>query len=550
MQRASAAILRAMRLDQVVLRPRAVLVGLVIVQWLAILAFALTVKHNGWLYYQGGDQLWYTTTGWLLGHGGLPPTVVSYWWSMLFAPIMLATGPDFLGALPIIVLVNVLVLGPIALACIYFIARRIGGELLGLWSAALWVLVPFAAIPLFREDYHVKYVELLLPQAFGLTAMADFPSMVCLLVASALIVRALDRGTSTEWLLAGLATGVAVGIKPSNVIFCAAPALAILAARRATVLLPFLVGLAPALLALAVWKQRGLGSLPLLAFEDVRLAAGTTLGAIDVHRYIDIDWDNLHRNMDGLREWFWSARLLQWLPFAGLLAVARRSLPVAALLGGWFGAFLLVKGTTPLSTVESGSFFRYMMPGFPAYFLLAASIPLLIPTLAGRLDRFEQPSRGRRLDARAVAVIAVAVITLPLAAAGLPQPLDSTRDALLVNNILIPVDPGIDVVVTAQGEARTITWDHPSTNGTSVFYRVFRTALAGPDTVCAEGKGAISCGLNMIELTTTRQRRYVDGSPPPGARYRIGVAANWRDDPAAGDVFAVSRPIAATPPPR
>ncbi len=552
MQRASAAIhratrlFRATRLDQLVLHPRAVLVGLVVVQWLAILAFALTVKHNGWLYHQGGDQLWYTTTGWLLGHGALPPTFVSYWWSMVFAPIMLATGADFLGALPIIVLVNVLVLGPIALACIYFIARRIGGELLGLWSAALWVLVPFAAIPLFREDYHVKYVELILPQALGLTAMADFPSMVCLLAASAILLRALERRAPTEVVLAGLAAGVAAGVKPANLIFLAAPTLAILASRRLMLAFPFAVGLAPAFVALALWKHRGLGSIPAFGGGgEIDPAVGTGLW-----RYVDLDWDNLHRNMDGLREWFWSARLLQWLPFAGLLAVARRSLPVAALLGGWFGAFLLVKGTTPLSTVESGSFFRFMMPGFPAYFLLAASIPLLIPTLAARLDRFEQPSRGRRLGARAVALIAVAVITLPLAAAGLPQPLDSTRDALLVNNILIPVDPEIDVVVTAQGEARTIIWNHPSTNGTSVFYRVFRTALAGPDAVCAEGTGAIYCDLSMIELTTTRQRRYVDGSPPPGARYRIGVAANWRDDPAGGDVFAVSRPIAATPPPR
>jgi hypothetical protein len=467
---------------------------------------------------------------------------------MLFAPITLVTGADFLGVLPAIVLFNVLVLGPIALGCIYFIARRIGGELFGLWSAALWVVMPFAAIPLFRQDYHVKYVELLLPQTFGLTAMADFPSMVCLLVAGALIVRALDREAPTDWLLAGLAVGVAVGIKPSNAIFCVGAALAVLVARRGTAVLPFLAGLAPALLTLAVWKERGLGSVPLFAFEEVRLAVGTTLGAIDLHRYLGIDWDNLHTNMDGLREWFYSARLLQWLPFAGLLAVARRSLPVSALLAGWFGALLLLKGSTHLSTVESGSFFRYMMAGFPAYFLLAASIPLLIPRLAGRLDRLKQPSTGAALSTRAVVVIAVAVIALPLAAAGLPRPINSSQDALLVNGILIPVDPDLKVTVTRHGEARTITWNHPSTNGTSVFYRVFRTGLGGPDTTCSTAKGAKRCDINlMIELATTRQRRYTDGSPPPATRFRIGIAANWRDDPEGGDVFAVSRPVEATP---
>ena len=315
-----------------------------------------------------------------------------------------------------------------------------------------------------------------------------------------------------------------------------------------TSVLPFLAGLAPALLTLAIWKQRGLGSIPLFAFEEARLAAGTTLGAIDLDRYLHIDWDNLHRNMDGLREWFYSARLLQWLPFAGLLAVARRSLPVAGLLAGWFGALLLFKGSTHLATVESGSFFRYMMPGFPAYFLLAASIPLLIPTLATRLDRLERPSRSGRLTARAVVVISLFVIALPLAAAALPRPIDSSNDALFVNGILIPVDPDLNVTVTPHGEARTITWSHPSTKGTSVFYRVFRTGLGGPDTTCSTGKGARRCDIDlMIELATTRQRRYTDGSPPPATRYRIGIAANWRDDPEGGDVFAVSPPIAATP---
>ena len=53
--------------------------GLVVVQWLAILAFALTVRHNGWLYYQGGDQLWHYTTASFLSGGDLPfTTAVSY----------------------------------------------------------------------------------------------------------------------------------------------------------------------------------------------------------------------------------------------------------------------------------------------------------------------------------------------------------------------------------------------------------------------------------------------------------------------------------------
>ena len=39
--------------------------------------------------------------------------------------------------------------------------------------------------------------------------------------------------------------------------------------------------------------------------------------------------------MSNLREFTWSARVLQWLPLAGALAVARRSLPAAGLLLAW-----------------------------------------------------------------------------------------------------------------------------------------------------------------------------------------------------------------------
>ena len=59
-------------------RPAYLLGALVVVQWLALLAFAVTVKHNGWLYYAGGDQLWHYSGAYLLAHGHLPPALVGY----------------------------------------------------------------------------------------------------------------------------------------------------------------------------------------------------------------------------------------------------------------------------------------------------------------------------------------------------------------------------------------------------------------------------------------------------------------------------------------
>ena len=55
-------------------RPLYVLSVFIAAEWLITLAVALDVRHNGWLYYQGGDQLWHYVTAWDIGHGRLPHT--------------------------------------------------------------------------------------------------------------------------------------------------------------------------------------------------------------------------------------------------------------------------------------------------------------------------------------------------------------------------------------------------------------------------------------------------------------------------------------------
>src|SRR5262249_54789890 len=127
----------------------------------------------------------------------------------------------------------------------------------------------------------------------------------------------------------------------------------------------------PALVSLTLWKSRGLGHVPLFSLGTEHLAAGRaqllTVGGVDIHRDVHLDWGHWKVEMDQLREFFWSPRLVQWAPFAGVLAVARRSFPLAALLGGWLGAFLVVKGFSEFASIESGSFWRLLMPAWPAY---------------------------------------------------------------------------------------------------------------------------------------------------------------------------------------
>ena len=319
-------------------QPWSFLGPLLVVQWLAVLGLAFSVHHNGWLYYQGGDQSFYWTGSHLLSQWTLPLSAVGYAWSYLITPVSLVAGANMLSGLPAVVIFNVLVLLPVALLCVYGIAARIGGRVLGYWAAALWIAVPYAAIPLFDHRYHQKYVEIALPQQLGLTILGDFPSMVFLLLTAYLLVRALDTGDWRDAVLAGLVGGFAIGIKPSNSLFFGAAVVALLAARRWRQSAVFVGTLVPGLFLLALWKQRGLGELPAFASysggSGTVAALGPDLGAslfTPFHKYLNLDWHQLHQNIDGVREFFWAVRPLEWVPLAGLLAIGRRSWPIALL---------------------------------------------------------------------------------------------------------------------------------------------------------------------------------------------------------------------------
>ena len=382
--------------DRLLERPRAVLGTLIGAQIAGTIVLALSVTHNGWVYFQGGDQIWLTTQGWLLGQLELAPTELGYLWSYLLTPIMWITGPTFVQVLPPLVLVQVLVLGPVALLCVYGIASNIGGRLLGYWASLLWVVAPFASIPLFVDRYQERWAEHFLPQALGLTAMADFPSTVLVLAAALFVVRSLSPGQLTDAVLAGVLLGAAGALKPPNLLVAFGVGLAYVVARRWKEVLVCAGATVPALLVLLAWKYRGLGTVPVIALEHVRVAAGSGPLAVDLNldRYFDLDLEHWRTQMDQLREFFWSARLAQWAPLAGLIAVLRvRQGAIAALLGGWLAAFLVVKGFSPRADIQANTFWRLLMPAWPAYLLLFASIPLLIPTLARRLGERVQPDR-------------------------------------------------------------------------------------------------------------------------------------------------------------
>jgi hypothetical protein len=106
----------------------------------------------------------------------------------------------------------------------------------------------------------------------------------------------------------------------------------------------------------------------------------------------DLSRDAFVDAMTGLREYFWSQRLLQWLPVAGVIAVARCSLPVALALAGWVGGYAVIRLAHPGGGFENGEIFQELLPALPAYVLLVSAVPLLVPTLAAKLGPLARPA--------------------------------------------------------------------------------------------------------------------------------------------------------------
>jgi hypothetical protein len=247
--------------------------------------------------------------------------------------------------------VSVAVLLPAALGLVHRIARTLAGPRFGLWAAGVWALGPFAALPLFDARYRDIYESTFLVPLTGLGRGDALPTIVALLLATVLCLRGGPVGAAG----AGLAASAALAFDASTVLFLPGAAVCLALGRRRTPLAAFAVALLPGLAVLVVRDP----TLPSLYG----------------------DWATLRDNSNGIREFFWSVRVLEWLPLAGLLGVARHSPRLAVLLGGWFGLYLLARGTDADFTIGGATFFSGLLPAIPAYLLLVASVPLLVPRL-------------------------------------------------------------------------------------------------------------------------------------------------------------------------
>ena len=299
--------------------------------------------------------------------------------------------------------------------------------------------------------------------------------------------------------------------------------------------------------------------MPLFAqSEAVRLAAGLgdpVLASATswFDRTVRLDPDTWRENMSNIREFTWSARVIQFLPLAGAVAVARRSVPAAGLMLTWLLGYVVIKGAADVATVESGSFWRLVMPALPAFVLLTAAVPLLVPTFLDRIGPRLAPDPGRRPGLYPAAAIVAFLAVVPLTVLLLASQFHVQQNPdgayvipeLVVDEIGVPADPdAVSLTVRRVGDANVLRWTD-STTRARTFYRVYRSSLSrGFSEMVCEARGSDRCDLRAETLVTTRDHTFVDRDPPADAIYRIGVAANWLDDETRGDVVAISPPVA------
>ena len=538
--------------------PVSVVLGAVLLaQWIVVGVIAAITPHNGDYYYTGGDATWYYTSAWVLGHGHIPQGYISYGYALLLAPIAHFAGPSMLAGLPYVIGLNLLVLWPIALLCVYGIAKMIGGRGFAYVASFAWTAFPLASIPYFYERYHERYVDHALPPALGLVATGDFPAMVFLLVAAYFSLKALSERSPAAALVAGLAAGFAATVKPSNLIFLPAPLAALVVARRGKALAIFGAALVPSLAGLALWKYSGLGHIPAISSgATATLASGTLtplpVGGLQIGHYLRVDWGQIWQNMLQIREYTWSLRMVTWAVVAGVIALFRRSTAVGLVLGGWLAAFIVLKSGAAGVNVVSGSFFRYMVPVFPAFFFGLVSIALLVPVWGRRLANAGAAERFWPVSSRAWSIllgVAAAATVLPIVAVAAFSPLTAPAAADVESvDQYVPAD-SFPLATRELGDGSVVlSWPDQNSQGTRVVYGIFREPK--DELTCSPvPHAATHCVFfsdPILQTLTpqfwTRATTFRDHPSPGRWVYRIVATADPDGPVPFGDFMVISRP--------
>jgi len=245
----------------------------------------------------------------------------------------------------------------VEVALVYAVMHLVAGRASALFAGLLFVGGPAILAERYFQsgggtpptDYRIVYRHDVLPTEFGLTHRAGLVA-ACLLLGSAWLV--LVRTRLPVWstsAVGGVAAAAAVLVFPHVWLAVTAPVAATLVRRDARAVA-------------ATLGTAALGIVALAVFRDVP--------------HVAFGWHQMGQSLDSVREFSWSRRLLEYLPLAGIVGLARRSGPAAA----FFAVVLVTAVILPLSRpLGLTGYLLVIVPGMPTYWLLTASIPFLVP---------------------------------------------------------------------------------------------------------------------------------------------------------------------------
>ncbi|MBX5474646.1 MAG: hypothetical protein IRZ20_06485, partial [Thermoleophilia bacterium] len=336
---------------------------LVLAQWSVVAWVASAAHHSGWLYGDPAETQRLHEASRAILHGHLSQNGGGFLWPVLTAPFA-AVGASPSAGLAALVLVQVVVLLPLALLSLVGAAACLAGRTLGAFAGAVWIVLPLLGYRFFDVRMRPAVRDGFLPAQLGLAETTLFPTMVALAVAGYLLVRALGSGSAWGAASAGLAASVALALSGSALVFVPGLLCALALRRRPLPIGAAACALLPGLVAFGLWHAHApAAEAPLLHF----------------------DWSQFHGNLLGFREYGWSLRVVEWVPIAGTIALLRRSLTAAVGVASWFWLGVLLRGAVPdtFATGDpfhpSSAFLTLLLPAFPAFVLLVAALPLLVP---------------------------------------------------------------------------------------------------------------------------------------------------------------------------
>jgi hypothetical protein len=344
---------------------------LVAAQWGVVAWIASAAQHSGWLYGDPAQTETLHAAARAVVHGHLPGDGGGFLWPVLTAPFA-AAGSSPSAGLAALVLLQVVVLLPLALLAVVGTVERLAGRSIATLAGVVWILLPPAAYH--YSDFRMRpaLLDRFLPQAFGLAETTAFPAMVAVAASAYLLVRSLassDRRTAAG---AGLTLSVAGALAIPSLLFLPGALAALALRRRWRGLAAFAAATVPGLLAAALWYLHAPhAGAPLLHWS----------------------WSQFHFNLQGFREYYWSLRVIEWLPVAGTIALFRHSVSVALAIGAWFWTTVLLRGavagtfSTSDSLHPSSVFLLLLLTALPAFATMIGALPLLIPRLPARVAR-------------------------------------------------------------------------------------------------------------------------------------------------------------------